>query len=79
MDKEKQALLEALRDELNSGRELDPEARELLRDIHSKIEEGTLDSALDRARQLDADFAARHPQLERLARMVLDSLGKMGI
>ena len=79
MEQEQKALLEALRDELNSGRELDPEARQLLRDIHSHVEEGLPDSALAKARELDAKFAASHPYAERLARMVLDGLGKMGL
>lgn len=72
-------LLAELRRELQMAGELDPDTRRLLRKIHENLEGDDHPSALEKAKQLEAEFAAKHPVAERVARMVIDSLGKMGI
>ena len=79
MKEKTRKLLEELSQELRRGGELDPEARELLRRIHDDIDEGPTEHALEKAKELEARFAARYPVAERITRMILDSLGKMGI
>ncbi len=72
-------LLEELSNELKMAGELDPETRDLLRRIHDDIDNGPVDNAIERAKELETRFAARHPVAERIARVLIDSLGKMGI
>ena len=72
-------LLAELRQELQAAGELDPAVRQLLKEINSNLDEGDHDSTLEKAKELEAKFAARHPVAERVARVVIDSLGKMGI
>lgn len=72
-------LLAELRQELRAAGELDPAVRQLLKEINSDLDQGDRDSTLEKAKELEARFAAHHPVAERIARVVIDSLGKMGI
>lgn len=78
-------LLDELGEELGKS-DLDDEARELFdaldRDIREASEAGDQDlgdALMERARELEARFAARHPNLELFLREIADSLGKLGI
>lgn len=75
-------LLADLDAELRSARDIDRETRELLRQLNEEIDEITGDdgdTAMDRAKELESRFAANHPVAERIARELVDALGKMGI
>ena len=83
MSKEKiQDLLQQLREELGST-DMDPATRTLLREFDSTLHDaaapGPLQSLADRARDLEARFAARHEGAEKILRQVVDVLGKMGV
>lgn len=78
-DERTRELLAELRQELQAAGELDPAVRQLLKEINSDLDEGDHLSTLEKAKELEAKFAARHPVAERVARVVIDSLGKMGI
>ena len=78
-DERTRELLAELRQELKAAGELDPTVRQLLKEINSDLDEGDHHSTLEKAKELEAKFAARHPVAERVARVVIDSLGKMGI
>ncbi len=71
-----QQLISELNKELRSGESLDPETRELLRRLNEDVDAA---SALDRAKQLESQFAAKHPVAERIARELVDTIAKMGI
>ena len=71
-----QQLIAELNKELNSSGSLDAETRELLRRLTEDVDPA---SALDRAQRLEAQFAASHPVVERIARELVDTLTKMGI
>jgi hypothetical protein len=85
-DELKQALLK-LQNQLDQADDLDPETEALLReldqDIHDVLEREEADDEagvlLERAQELDARFAARHPQLEAVFREVVNVLARMGI
>jgi hypothetical protein len=75
-------LLAELNKELHSASDFDPETRELLRQLNEDLDEiaGDVgDTALDRAKELESRFAAKHPVAERIARELVDAIGKMGI
>ncbi len=75
-------LLAELNKELHSASDFDPETRELLRQLNEDLDEiaGDLgDTTLDRAKELESRFAAKHPVAERIARELVDAIGKMGI
>ncbi len=71
-------LLAELESELDEAGELDAETRELLKSIHESLDDDE-DGIEERAKELDARFAARYPTAERITRAIIDSLGKMGI
>jgi len=79
MKEKTRQLLEELRKELKHGGELDPDTRELLRRIHDEIDDGPTEQALEKAKEVEARFAARYPVAERITQLIIDSLGKMGI
>lgn len=55
-------------------------ASELDDDIHRVIDHDADSSALlERAKELEADFATKHPTAERFVREVIDTLARMGI
>ncbi|MEM6511372.1 MAG: DUF4404 family protein [Pseudomonadota bacterium] len=79
MKKDTAHLIEELRQELQTAGELDPDTRELLRRIHDDMQAGPGEKALSAARELEGRFAATHPVADRIVRVLLDSLTKMGI
>ena len=83
MSKERlRALLAELSAELNETSDIDADTRELLEELHDDIDRLTgedNDSAVERARNLESQFAAKHPVAERIAREFADLLAKMGI
>jgi hypothetical protein len=80
-------LLENVHTALEDTRELDDETRDLVReldeDIHRLVESGAdaeqFDSAMDKAKVLQARFATKHPVAERFFREIIDVLAKVGI
>lgn len=78
-------LLEQLWRELRRAEDVDLHARQELEALHrdvdqlEKDERSDVDSLRDRARALETRFAAGHPTLERIARDLADTLGKMGV
>jgi ABC-type transporter Mla subunit MlaD len=79
------AILAQLSKELQRAEDVDIEAREILRRLHSDVEsldepdDEQIESFLDRAKALESRFAANHPVLERTARELADAIAKMGI
>ena len=77
--------LAQLSKELQRNEDFDVEARQILDDLHQdidQIEESggvKVQPTLDRIKELEAKFAAKHPALERIARELADALAKMGI
>ena len=72
-----------MREEIREA-DVDAELQKLMSDldsdIHSVIEEDADVSALvDRAKELEADFATKYPAVERFMREVIDALVRMGI
>ncbi len=71
--------------ELQRNEDFDIEARQILDDLHKdidQIEESggvKVQPTLDRIKELEVKFAAKHPALERIARELADALAKMGI
>ena len=78
-------LLEQLWRELRRADDVDPHARVDLEALHRDVdqlhknERSDVESLRDRARELETRFAAEHPTLERIARDLADTLGKMGV
>jgi hypothetical protein len=86
-DELKHALAE-VRQRLETAEDVDPELKTLLEgldaDIHALLEREEHDSeqagfVLEQAQALDAQFAAKHPQLEAVFREVVNALARMGI
>jgi len=76
-------LLAQLREELGKA-DVDDELKKLASDldddIHRVIEDdGDSGALVDRAKELEADFATKHPTAERFMREVIDTLARMGI
>jgi hypothetical protein len=71
-----QQLIAELNKELGASESFDPETRELLRRLNEDVDPS---SALDRAKRLRSQFAANHPVAQRIARELVDLLGKMGV
>jgi hypothetical protein len=77
--------LAQLSKELQRNDDFDIEARQILDDLHKdidQIEESggvKVQPTLDRIKELEVKFAAKHPALERIARELADALAKMGI
>lgn len=80
-----QEILSRLRQELQRAEDVDLDARRKIEDLDRDVErlqekdEQEVDSLWDRAKELEARFAADHPTLERIARDLADALGKMGV
>lgn len=78
-------ILARLRRELQGVKDLDPDAQRESAKLHRYADEledpenTDLDLMLDRAKELEARFAATHPNLERLARELADAIAKMGV
>lgn len=77
--------LEQLWKELRNAQDVDVDARQELESLHRDVdqlassEHSDVESLRDRARELETRFAAEHPTLERIARDLADTLGKMGV
>lgn len=81
-------LLDELGEELGkSNVDVDDETRELFNELDRDIrqasdgeaEEDIGDRLMERASELEARFAAQHPNLELFLREIADTLGKLGI
>jgi hypothetical protein len=78
-------ILARLRQELQRAEGLDADSRRKMEELHRDLEQlndadaPDVDSLLNRARELETRFAADHPTLERIARDLADTIGKMGI
>ena len=85
-NKEIKDLLGKLRDEIGKT-ELDDETLSLVRDLDADIDDlldpegdrAETDSVLEKARELETNFATEHPSIERFMREVIDVLVRMGI
>lgn len=85
-NKQIRELLEKLQDEIQKT-ELDEDTLSLVRELDTDIDdlldpEGhrvESDSVLEKARELETNFAAEHPTIERFMREVIDVLVRMGI
>ena len=85
-NKQIRELLGKLQDEIQKT-ELDEDTLLLVRELDTDIDdlldpEGhrvESDSVLEKARELETNFAAEHPTIERFMREVIDVLVRMGI
>ena len=85
-NKEIKDLLGKLRDEIGKT-ELDDDTLSLVRDLDADIDDlldpegdrAETDSVLEKARELETNFATEHPSIERFMREVIDVLVRMGI
>jgi hypothetical protein len=76
-------LLAQLQEEIRST-DMDDELQTLIsdldNDIHNVIEnDEDMNALIDRAKEMEAGFATRHPAAERFMREVIDALVRMGI
>jgi len=76
-------LLAQLQKEIRST-DMDEELQTLIsdldNDIHNVIEnDEDMNALIDRAKEMEAGFATRHPAAERFMREVIDTLVRMGI
>jgi chorismate mutase len=79
-------LLGKLRDEIGKTK-LDDETLSLVRDLDADIDDlldpagdrAERDSVLEKARELETNFATEHPTIERFMREFIDVLVRMGI
>jgi chorismate mutase len=76
-------LLAQLREELEST-DVDDDLQKLMGElddeIHGVIEnDADVNALVDRAKELEAEFATKHPAAERFMREVIDALVHMGI
>lgn len=78
-------LLARLQNEIQET-ELDEDTRALVRDLDEDIHEllgsdsdDGSDSVLEKARELETNFASEYPTIERYIREVIDVLVRMGI
>ena len=76
-------LLAQLQEEMRST-DMDEELQTLIsdldNDIHNVIEnDEDMNALIDRAKEMEAGFATRHPAAERFMREFIDALVRMGI
>ena len=76
-------LLAQLREELEST-DVDDDLQKLMGElddeIHGVIEnDADVNALVDRAKEMEAEFATKHPAAERFMREVIDVLVRMGI
>jgi hypothetical protein len=80
-----QEIVARLRHELQHVEDVDVDSRTKAEELHRDVErlgdahDADVDSLLDRARELETRFAARHPTLEGIARDLADAIAKMGV
>ena len=82
-------LLSQLHEGLHQSQEIDDEVKSLLQTLNQDIDtvlshDDTPDDPIyaalgERAQELSANFAARHPHVEASLRELADMLGKMGV
>jgi hypothetical protein len=85
-NREIKELLSKLRDEIRKT-ELDDDTLSLVRDLDADIDDlldpegdrAETDSVVEKARELESNFATEHPNIERFMREVIDVLVRMGI
>jgi len=79
------AILAQIKNELRRVEDIDVDAIETMNALHRDVEQIVsadklaIESVVDRLKELETQFAANHPTLERLARELADAIGKMGI
>ena len=84
-DKNLNELLTELNRVLENTDAIDPETRELVKDLDEDINrlleggEDDFDGVVDRARSIETRFAVDHPVAERFLREIIDALAKVGI
>ena len=84
-DKNLNELLTELNDALESIDEIDPETRELVKDLDEDINrllesgEQDVEGVVDRAQTLETRFALEYPVAERFFREIIDALSRVGI
>lgn len=76
-------LLAQLQEEMRST-DMDEELQTLISDLDNDIDsvmedDGDMNVLIDRAKEMEAGFATRHPAAERFMREVIDALVRMGI
>lgn len=76
-------LLSQLREELRTT-DIDEELEQLLSELDQDIdnvidEDADLSEVIERAKQVEANFAANYPRAERFVRELIDVLVRMGI
>jgi hypothetical protein len=86
-EKSLQTLLSELQELLEKTDQVDPETRELVRDLDAEVNrlldpdsgEDDFDSVVDHAKSVETRFAVDHPVAERFLREIIDALSKVGI
>jgi len=79
------AILAQIKNELRRVEDIDVDAIETMNALHRDVEQIVsadklaIESVVDRLKELETQFAANNPTLERLARELADAIGKMGI
>ena len=76
-------LLAQLREELEST-DVDDDLQKLMGELDDEIHgvmenDADVNALVDRAKELEAEFATKHPAAERFMREVIDTLVRMGI
>jgi hypothetical protein len=76
-------LLSQLREELEST-DVDDDLQKLMGELDDEIHgvmenDADVNALVDRAKELEAEFATKHPAAERFMREVIDALVRMGI
>ena len=76
-------LLAQLREELEST-DVDDDLQKLMGELDDEINgvienDADVNALVDRAKELEAGFATKHPAAERFMREVIDTLVRMGI
>ncbi|MDH3549332.1 MAG: DUF4404 family protein [Gammaproteobacteria bacterium] len=76
-------LLAQLREELEST-DVDDDLQKLMGELDDEIHgvmenDADVNALVDRAKELEAEFATKHPAAERFMREVIDALVRMGI
>ena len=76
-------LLAQLREELEST-DVDDDLQKLMGELDDEIHgvmenDADVNALVDRAKELEAEFATKHPAAERFMREVIDALVHMGI
>lgn len=76
-------LLAQLREELEST-DVDDDLQKLVGELDDEIHgvmenDADVNALVDRAKELEAEFATKHPAAERFMREVIDALVRMGI